>query len=66
MLAHRATHQGKVVAEVINGEKQSLNATGLLAICIQHEIDHLNGIVFIEHLSQVKRQIALQKVRKYK
>lgn len=39
---------------------------GLLAVCIQHELDHLNGIVFIDHLSRLKRERAVAKVRKIK
>ena len=38
-----------------NGKKKKLNAEGLLATCIQHEIDHLNGILFIDYLSKLKR-----------
>ena len=37
---------------------------GLLATCIQHEMDHLNGILFIDHLSRLKRNMALKKLRK--
>lgn len=38
-----------------SGKSVSFEATGLLAICLQHEIDHLNGTLFIEHLSQLKQ-----------
>ncbi|MCH9853004.1 MAG: peptide deformylase [Alphaproteobacteria bacterium] len=41
----------------IDGEIQEIEADGLLARCIQHEIDHLNGILFIDHLSRLKRQM---------
>ena len=37
---------------------------GLMATCIQHEMDHLEGILFIDHLSRLKRQIALRKLEK--
>ena len=37
------------------GKRKEINAEGLLATCIQHEIDHLNGILFIDHLSKLKR-----------
>ena len=40
-----------------NGEKQVLNAEGLLATCIQHEMDHLEGILFIDYLSKLKKTI---------
>jgi peptide deformylase len=38
-----------------DGQMQRLEADGLLAVCIQHEIDHLNGKVFVDHLSQLKQ-----------
>lgn len=47
-----------------NGKQQELHATGLLATCIQHEIDHLNGIVFVDHLSRLKRDTILRKMEK--
>lgn len=39
----------------LEGKAQSLTADGLLAVCIQHEIDHLKGMVFVDHLSQLKQ-----------
>lgn len=39
----------------LEGKPQRLTADGLLAVCIQHELDHLNGKVFVEHLSQLKQ-----------
>ena len=48
------------------GNKKSLKATGLLATCIQHEIDHLKGILFIDYLSKLKRDIILKKLSKQK
>ena len=48
------------------GEKKNLKATGLLATCIQHEIDHLKGILFIDYLSKLKRDIILKKLSKQK
>ena len=39
---------------------------GLLSICIQHEIDHLNGILFIDYLSKLKKKLAQEKVKKSK
>ena len=47
-----------------NGEQFTLEAKGLLAICIQHEIDHLDGITFVDHLSAVRRGIILRRMRK--
>ena len=41
-----------------------IDAEGLLATCIQHEIDHLNGILFIDHISKLKREIILKKAIK--
>lgn len=48
----------------INGKKQVLEASGLLATCLQHEIDHLNGILFIDRMSKLKRDIILKKYKK--
>ena len=49
-----------------NGNKQSLHAEGLLATCIQHEIDHLEGILFIDYLSKLKKEIIIKKLSKQK
>jgi len=56
----------KVTVEALNkdGEKFSLNAEGLLAICIQHELDHLKGKLFIDYLSPLKRQRIRKKLEK--
>ena len=40
--------------------------TGLMAICLQHEIDHLDGVLFIDHLSRLKRDMLLKKLNKYR
>ncbi len=48
------------------GKLQTIQADGLLATCLQHEMDHLNGILFIDHISKLKRSIALRKVQKAK
>lgn len=47
-----------------NGTQQEVDADGLLATCIQHEIDHLDGIVFVDHLSTVKRGMIMRKLQK--
>jgi peptide deformylase len=49
-----------------DGKKQTLEADGLLADCLQHEMDHLQGVLFIDHLSRLKRSIALRKLAKAK
>lgn len=46
------------------GEAIEEDAEGLFAVCIQHEIDHLEGVLFIDHLSRLKRERAVSKVRK--
>ncbi len=48
------------------GARQTLEAEGLLATCLQHEMDHLEGVLFIDHLSRLKRSIALRKLQKAK
>ena len=47
-----------------NGKKKEINADGLLATCIQHEVDHLNGFLFIDHLSKLKKDLILKKTKK--
>ena len=47
-----------------NGEQQKLSADGLLSICIQHELEHLEGKLFIDHLSKVKRDMIVRRVEK--
>ena len=47
-----------------NGDKQNLEAEGLLATCIQHEIDHLEGILFIDYLSKLKKEMIIKKLSK--
>ena len=47
-----------------NGKKQILKADGLLATCIQHEMDHLEGILFIDYLSKLKRSMIIKKLSK--
>lgn len=54
----------KVEALDEKGEKFTLEADGLLAICIQHELDHLMGKVFVEHLSQLKQNRIKTKLKK--
>ena len=49
-----------------NGEKKILNASGLLATCIQHEIDHLNGITILSYISKLKRSMIIKKLSKLK
>lgn len=61
----RAEH---ITVKALNreGKEVQFDAEGLLAICIQHEIDHLNGKVFIDHLSPLKRQRIKKKLAKIK
>ena len=49
-----------------DGKEQILDAKGLLATCIQHEMDHLEGILFIDYLSKLKRNMIVKKLSKQK
>ena len=49
-----------------DGNAREIEADGLLATCIQHEIDHLNGVLFVDHISSVRRSIILRKLTKAK
>jgi peptide deformylase len=48
----------------LDGREQELEAKGLLATCLQHEIDHLNGVLFIDHISKLKRDRVVKKFAK--
>ena len=58
----------QIKCEYLNrdGKKQVLEADGLLATCLQHEMDHLNGVLFIDHLSRLKKTMAIKKLTKAK
>jgi len=56
----------RVKAQDVNGKEFILDAEGLLARGIQHEIDHLDGVVFIDRLSPLQRRLALEKYKKLK
>ena len=47
-----------------DGRAQEIEADGLLATCLQHEIDHLNGVLFIDHISRLKRDMVVKKFKK--
>ena len=49
-----------------NGKEKKLKADGLLSTCIQHEIDHLNGVLFIDYLSKLKKDMIIKKLIKQK
>ncbi len=55
-----------VVVRALNerGEEVTIEADGMLAICLQHEIDHLNGVLFIDHLSKLKLRLIKSKLNK--
>ena len=67
---HRALvpRKEKVKVKALNrqGEEVIYDADGLFAICIQHEIDHLNGVLFVDHISALKRQRIKEKMQKLK
>lgn len=48
----------------LSGKEQVIEADGLLATCLQHEIDHLNGVLFIDHISKLKRDMVVKKFKK--
>lgn len=55
-----------VIVECFNekGEKYQIDAHGLLAICLQHELDHLKGTLFIDHISSLKKSLYMKKLKK--
>jgi peptide deformylase len=48
----------------LDGQEHEVEATGLLSTCIQHEIDHLDGVLFIDHISRLKRARVIKKFAK--
>ncbi len=50
----------------LNGNQKKLKASGLLSTCIQHEVDHLNGVLFIDYLSKLKKDMIIKKLVKHK
>jgi len=47
-----------------DGKPREIEATGLLATCLQHEIDHINGVLFIDHISKLKRDMVMRRFKK--
>jgi len=48
----------------LDGKTQELDCEGLMATCVQHEVDHLNGVLFIDHISRLKRERVIKKFTK--
>ena len=48
----------------LEGKPQEIEASGLLATCLQHEIDHINGVLFIDHISKLKRDMVMKRFKK--
>ena len=49
-----------------NGAKQEMHAKGVLSVCVQHEMDHLEGVLFVDHISALRRNMILRKLAKTK
>ncbi len=60
----RRAERVKVRAQDLMGKMLELEADGLLAVCLQHEIDHLNGVLFVDHLSRLKQGLIRRKSEK--
>jgi peptide deformylase len=58
----------RITVRALNRENKiiEIEADGLLSVCLQHEIDHLDGLLFIDHISRLKRAMILQKLKKRK
>src|SRR5690606_38739544 len=56
----------RITVKYVNrdGKEETIEADGLLATCLQHEIDHLNGVFFIDHISRLKRDMVIRKFTK--
>ena len=53
-----------MIAHDLTGAKREVEGEGLLAACLQHELDHLDGVLFVDHLSALKRNMILRKITK--
>jgi peptide deformylase len=62
----KVTRANNIMVKALDrdGAAFELEADGILAVCIQHEIDHLEGKLFVDYLSPLKRQLARKKVKK--
>ncbi|MEY2342252.1 peptide deformylase [Acidithiobacillus sp. IBUN Pt1247-S3] len=60
----RRAERVTVRAQDVAGKTLELEADGLLAVCLQHEIDHLNGVLFVDHLSRLKQSVIRRKADK--
>ena len=49
-----------------NGARRELHAKGVMAVCLQHEMDHLEGVLFVDHISALRRNMILRKLQKAK
>jgi peptide deformylase len=56
----------KVKAQDVTGKETIVEAEGPLAVCIQHEMDHLEGKVFVDYLSALKRNLLLKRLEKHR
>ncbi len=54
----------KVEYQGVSGEYKLMNAEGMMSICLQHEMDHLNGVLFIDHLPLLKQKIVKKRLKK--
>ncbi|MCA9523882.1 MAG: peptide deformylase [Myxococcales bacterium] len=65
-VAEKVKRPNQVVVEyqTVEGERRELRAEGILSVCVQHEIDHLNGVNFIDRLSRLKRTLTLREFYK--
>jgi peptide deformylase len=54
----------RLKAQDLNGEPVEIEAEGLQAVCLQHEIDHLDGILFLDRISRLKREMYVRKRKK--
>ncbi|MBP9838714.1 MAG: peptide deformylase [Proteobacteria bacterium] len=65
-IREKVTRSAELTVKALNEEGKEIEivAEGLLAVCLQHEIDHLNGVLFIDHLSQIKKELVKNKLKK--
>lgn len=57
-------HQVKVRYQALDGSRREMEGEGLMSACLQHEIDHLNGVLFVDYLSALRRNMLLRRLAK--
>ena len=59
-------NKAKIKYKDKSGQETLIDVEGLLSVCVQHEIDHLDGVLFVDHISKIKKNVIMRKLKKFK